>query len=192
MNNVSSRKNIRDLSNPQEIRELNRQLDWIWHKLLGALDSKAFSHEFYGQIEKAANDSIEPVKKYIDANTQSVKEINSSIKSLERDCEVLSSHVRSLYGRKIVFNNSSFTDSENGYVSLLFDDVVIYIGGSNVVREEPTFISLIPYEYTSMPHIFMFDRNANISVSWSSFNEFSISNFSNSPCYVNWIVVGSR
>lgn len=37
------RKNIRDLSNPLELRELNRQMEWIWRKILGGLDERAFS-----------------------------------------------------------------------------------------------------------------------------------------------------
>lgn len=37
------RKNLRDLSNSMEMRELNRQLDWMWKKILGGLTSKDFS-----------------------------------------------------------------------------------------------------------------------------------------------------
>lgn len=37
------RKNLRDLSNSMEMRELNRQLDWIWKKILGGLTAKDFS-----------------------------------------------------------------------------------------------------------------------------------------------------
>lgn len=37
------RKNLRDLSNSMEMRELNRQLDWVWKKILGGLTSKDFS-----------------------------------------------------------------------------------------------------------------------------------------------------
>lgn len=45
MANVGSivRKNLRDLSNSMELRELNRQLDWMWKKILGGLNSKDFS-----------------------------------------------------------------------------------------------------------------------------------------------------
>lgn len=37
------RKNINKLDNPLELRELNRQLEWLWKKLLGNLDDKAFA-----------------------------------------------------------------------------------------------------------------------------------------------------
>ena len=37
------RKNLNDLSKPIELRELNRQLDWMWKKILGGLTAKDFS-----------------------------------------------------------------------------------------------------------------------------------------------------
>lgn len=40
-NNI--RKTITNLDEPQQIRELNRQLDWVWRQLLGKLDAKSFS-----------------------------------------------------------------------------------------------------------------------------------------------------
>lgn len=39
----TARKNLRDLSNPMELRELNRQMEWIWRKILGGLTAKDFS-----------------------------------------------------------------------------------------------------------------------------------------------------
>jgi len=47
-NNV--RKTITNLDEPQQIRELNRQLDWVWRQLLGKLDSKAFSTKGISEI----------------------------------------------------------------------------------------------------------------------------------------------
>ena len=44
------RKNIRDLSNPLELRELNRQMEWIWRKILGGLDERAFSDDGIRQV----------------------------------------------------------------------------------------------------------------------------------------------
>jgi len=39
----NTRKQITDLSEPIQIRELNRQLDWIWKTLLGGIDLKNLS-----------------------------------------------------------------------------------------------------------------------------------------------------
>lgn len=38
-----TRKTFTDLNNPQQIRELNRQLEWVWNQLLGGLPAKAIS-----------------------------------------------------------------------------------------------------------------------------------------------------
>lgn len=44
------RKTITNLDEPQQIRELNRQLDWVWRQLLGKLDAKAFSTKGISEI----------------------------------------------------------------------------------------------------------------------------------------------
>jgi hypothetical protein len=43
MNTNNARKTFTNLSEPQQIRELNRQMEWIWHQLLGGLTERAFS-----------------------------------------------------------------------------------------------------------------------------------------------------
>ena len=52
----SSRKQITDLSQPMQIRELNRQLDWICQQLLGGLTEKAFSKSGINQITERITD----------------------------------------------------------------------------------------------------------------------------------------
>ena len=42
-NTNNARKTFTNLSDPQQIRELNRQMEWIWHQLMGGLTEKAFS-----------------------------------------------------------------------------------------------------------------------------------------------------
>lgn len=46
---TSLRKDLRDLSKPMEMRELNRQLEWIWKQLLGGLPVKALQN---GAVEE--------------------------------------------------------------------------------------------------------------------------------------------
>lgn len=43
-NGNKARKTFTDLSNPQQLRELNRQLEWVWNQLLGGLPAKALSN----------------------------------------------------------------------------------------------------------------------------------------------------
>ena len=42
-NSPTIRRNLSNLNSPLELRELNRQLEWLWKKLLGNLDEKSFS-----------------------------------------------------------------------------------------------------------------------------------------------------
>ena len=46
----SMRRQITDLSEPLQIRELNRQLEWIWQQLLGGLTMKNMSNEGVDQV----------------------------------------------------------------------------------------------------------------------------------------------
>lgn len=55
---TSIRKTITDLSEPQQIRELNRQLDWVWRQLLGKLDVKSFSTDGLKQLIETTQDAL--------------------------------------------------------------------------------------------------------------------------------------
>lgn len=48
------RKDLHDLSKPIEIRELNRQLDWIWKQLLGGLTLKSLSSDTTKKIMESS------------------------------------------------------------------------------------------------------------------------------------------
>ena len=51
---AKQRMTLNNLSEPQQIRELNRQLEWVWNQLLGGLTSKALSTDFRSDIERRA------------------------------------------------------------------------------------------------------------------------------------------
>ena len=70
------RKNIRDLSNPLELRELNRQLEWIWRKILGGLDERAFSD---GGIRQVTTTVEKIVSTDITADTIDTNILNAAI-----------------------------------------------------------------------------------------------------------------
>lgn len=55
---TSVRKTITNLSEPQQIRELNRQLDWVWRQLLGKLDVKSFSTDGLKQLIETTQDAL--------------------------------------------------------------------------------------------------------------------------------------
>lgn len=52
------RKNLHDLSKPIELRELNRQLDWMWKKILGGLTAKDFSDGGMKSIIKTVEKTV--------------------------------------------------------------------------------------------------------------------------------------
>lgn len=52
------RRAFTNLDEPQQIRELNRQMDWLWRQLLGKLDAKAFSTNGLEQIIAATRDVL--------------------------------------------------------------------------------------------------------------------------------------
>ena len=71
MDNTGSivRKNLHDLSRPMEMRELNRQLDWIWKSLLGGLTIKALSPE---TTRKIISSSVSEAVNKADSNANTI------------------------------------------------------------------------------------------------------------------------
>lgn len=71
MDNTGSivRKNLHDLSRPMEMRELNRQLDWIWKSLLGGLTIKALSPE---TTRKIISSSVSEAVNKADSNASTI------------------------------------------------------------------------------------------------------------------------
>ncbi|PWL93745.1 MAG: hypothetical protein DBY08_04435, partial [Clostridiales bacterium] len=57
MANLSNvRKTLTNLAQPQQLRELNRQLEWIWNQLLGGLPDKAFSESGIKKIVRTVEE----------------------------------------------------------------------------------------------------------------------------------------
>lgn len=54
-NGNKTRVALRNLTDPQQIRELNRQLEWIWNQLLGGLTDKAFGRSLQDRINGMAS-----------------------------------------------------------------------------------------------------------------------------------------
>lgn len=53
-----TRRSFTNLSEPQQVRELNRQMEWIWHQLLGGLTEKAFSVKGIQQTVKRVEKTV--------------------------------------------------------------------------------------------------------------------------------------
>ena len=62
MSGVKQRVTLSNLSEPQQVRELNRQLSWIWDQLLGGLSMKSLNASARAVIDsKASGEEVESV-----------------------------------------------------------------------------------------------------------------------------------
>ncbi len=60
MSGVKQRITLNNLSEPQQVRELNRQLSWIWDQLLGGLSMKSLNASARAVIDsKASGEEVE-------------------------------------------------------------------------------------------------------------------------------------
>ena len=60
MSSAKQRTTLTNLSEPQQMRELNRQLSWIWDQLLGGLSMKSLSASARAVIDsKAGAEEVE-------------------------------------------------------------------------------------------------------------------------------------
>ena len=76
-NNI--RRTITNLRDPQQIRELNRQLEWIWNQLLGGLTDRAFSAVGRTKITEVVQNKI---AENINADSATVVELKAALADL--------------------------------------------------------------------------------------------------------------
>ena len=79
----TARRQITNLSEPLQIRELNRQLEWIWQQLLGGLTMKSLSED---GVDQATELIIETTSEIYD----------SQIEDIEDDLEGVTGRVETL------------------------------------------------------------------------------------------------
>lgn len=76
-NNI--RRTITNLRDPQQLRELNRQLEWIWNQLLGGLTDRAFSAFGKTKVTEVVQNRI---AENIEADVASVIRFKAAISEL--------------------------------------------------------------------------------------------------------------
>ena len=62
------RRTFTDLTNPQQLRELNRQMEWIWNLLFGNLDQKSLSKPFSNKIDETRETATGAANQAFEAN----------------------------------------------------------------------------------------------------------------------------
>ena len=90
-NNPKQRLTLTDLKEPQQIRELNRQLTWIWDQLLGGLSMKSLNTETKETIDSKADgavveeikDTADQAKGKADAAEKAVVSMQTSIEQTQ-------------------------------------------------------------------------------------------------------------
>ena len=77
----SMRRQITDLSEPLQIRELNRQLEWIWQHLLGGLTMKNMSDS---GVEEVTELIVDTTSEIYDSQ---IEDIENDIDDIENDID---------------------------------------------------------------------------------------------------------
>jgi len=114
----SPRRQITDLSESIQIRELNRQLDWLWQQLLGGISMKNISEhgkeEAVDLIESTAADIYDP---QIDGINDSITSIEGAISGIESDLSDAQSDITQL-GSSLAYTQDDVDDLEDDLSSV--------------------------------------------------------------------------
>lgn len=80
-----TRRQLTNLNEPQQLRELNRQMEWIWHQLLGGLTEKAMSTTGIRQVTKRIETTVasELTVTDLEANAISAAMVNFMVANVD-------------------------------------------------------------------------------------------------------------
>ena len=88
--NTKQRVTLTDLKEPQQIRELNRQLTWIWDQLLGGLSMKSLNAGARKVIDsKADSEDVDALGNVVVQNSTSIVQTAEKIESTATRVETL-------------------------------------------------------------------------------------------------------
>jgi len=88
--NTKQRVTLTDLKEPQQIRELNRQLTWIWDQLLGGLSMKSLNAGARKVIDsKADSEEVDALGNVVVQNSTSIVQTAEKIESTATRVETL-------------------------------------------------------------------------------------------------------
>lgn len=78
---AKQRTTLSNLSEPQQMRELNRQLTWIWDRLLGGLSMKSLNAEARAVIDsKAESETVDALTGRVTANESAIEQTPERIR----------------------------------------------------------------------------------------------------------------
>ncbi len=121
---AKQRVTLTDLREPQQMRELNRQLTWIWDQLLGGLSMKSLNAGARKIIDSKAEESV------VDELGNVVSEHSTQIVQTAEKIEQTATAVDTLEGR--VEKNESAISQTPTQIQLAVESV--QIGGRNLLK----------------------------------------------------------
>ena len=125
------RVTLGNLNEPQQLRELNRQLEWVWTQLMGGLTQKSLSSGLNGVIEsKASGQALDQLAQSVEDQTTLIQQ-NAAAIALKADRTATDA-----LGQRL-----SAAEAE---IALVPDSIRLAVsgltvGGENLVREAATF-----------------------------------------------------
>ena len=125
------RVTLNDLKEPQQLRELNRQLEWVWTQLMGGLTRKSLSSGLNSVIEsKASAEDVDELAESVEEQSTLIEQTAASV-ALKADRTVTDA-----LGRRL--------DSAEAEIALVPDSIRLAvsgmtIGGANLVSDSASF-----------------------------------------------------
>ena len=96
MSNAKQRLTLTNLSEPQQMRELNRQLSWIWDQLLGGLSMKSLNSGTRAVIDSKASSET------VDGLGDRIEEISTEVVQTQEEISLKASREELLSVREIL------------------------------------------------------------------------------------------
>ena len=125
------RVTLNNLNEPQQLRELNRQLEWVWTQLMGGLTQKSLSSGLSSLIEsRASSEAVDGLAQSVEEQATLIEQ-NAAAIALKADRAVTDS-----LGQRL--------NSAEASIALVPDSIRLAVsglsvGGANLVREAATF-----------------------------------------------------
>jgi len=92
--NAKQRTTLTNLTEPQQMRELNRQLTWIWDQLLGGLSMKSLNSGARKVIDsKASSEDVDALGNVVSANSTSIVQTAEKIEATATKVQTLDDRV---------------------------------------------------------------------------------------------------
>lgn len=134
---AKQRQTLTDLQSPQQIRELNRQLEWLWSQVLGGLPLKALTGEAQGVIEaKAEKNDVDILRAEVSLTAEGLSskvEKNGVISAVNQSAEEVAIEASKINLNGAVTANTYFKINTDGSMEAVSGKVGGFAIGRNTL-----------------------------------------------------------